>query len=213
VFFLRSEFPTYEVVMKLYWAPHSRAIRAIWLLEEIGRPYERVLVDIRHGGQNDAEFSRANPLKKVPALVDEGICVAESAAICAYLADKFPETRLAPRLDDPLRGPYLQWLFFVAANMEPAFLQRAMNLQVDPIQAGWGSFERVIGVIEDAIADREWLLGTQFSAADILMATGLYFGMNVMSVVPKTPVLVDYIARAGARPALQRASAIDSGEA
>lgn len=196
--------------MKLYWAPHTRAIRAIWLLEEIGEPYERVRVTIR-GKEADPGLARANPMKKVPTLTDGDINVPETGAICAYLADKFPEAKLAPRIGDPLRGPYLHWLFFNAANMEPAFLQKMMNIEIDPAAAGWGSFDLVMDVVEAAVSDCEWLVGAQFSAADVLMATSLYYGMHIMKVVPERPAFVAYIQRAGARPAFQRANAIDSG--
>jgi glutathione S-transferase len=198
------------MTMKLYWAPQSRAIRAVWMLEEIGQPYERVRVTLR-GDHVDAGLARANPMKKVPTLTDGNVNVAETGAICAYLADKFPEAKLAPPIGDPLRGPYLHWLFFNAANMEPAFLQKMMNIEIDPVAAGWGSFDRVMGVVEAAVSDSEWMLGSQFSAADVLMATSLYYGMHIMKVVPTHPAFTDYIARAAARPAFLRANAIDSG--
>lgn len=199
--------------MKLYWAPRTRSIRVLWLLEEIGCPYERVLVDIRQGDQEKAGYERVHPLRKVPALEDGGIHIAESPAICAYLADKFPAAGLAPRLDDPQRGPYLQWMFFAAGNMEPAFFQAAMNLEVPSSQAGWGSFDRCMGVIERAVEKQDWLLGKQFSAADILVATSLYFGMKIMGVVPEKPAFLAYLGRAAARPGYQRANAIDNAAA
>lgn len=195
--------------MNLYWAPRTRALRAVWLLEEIGQPYERIRVTIR-GDHVDAGLARANPMKKVPTLTDGDVNVAETGAICAYLADKFPDAKLAPRIGDPLRGPYLHWLFFNAANMEPAFLQKMMNIEIDPVAAGWGSFDRVMDVVEDALSDREWLLGSQFSAADVMMITSLYYGMHLLKVVPQRPAFLAYIGRGAARPAFQRANAIDS---
>src|SRR6516225_6145346 len=103
---------TEENMMKLYWAPQSRAFRALWMLEEAGCPYERVLVDIRKGEQSAPAFRAVNPMMKVPALTDGAAAVAESAAICAYVAERVPEARLAPPLGDPGRGRYLHWLFF-----------------------------------------------------------------------------------------------------
>lgn len=199
--------------MKLYWSPHTRSIRVIWLLEEIGCPYERVLVDIRQGDQRKPGFDKINPLRKVPALEDDGVHVAESAAICTYLADKFPHAGLAPRLDDRLRGQYLQWMYFAASNMEPAFFQAAMNLEIQESQAGWGSFDRCIGVIDKAVSEHNWLLGERFSAADVLVATSLYYGMKIMNIVPERPAFLAYLSRAAARPAFQRAQDIDTGAA
>ena len=199
--------------MKLYWSPHTRSIRVLWLLEEIGCIYKRVLVDIRQGDQKRPGFEAINPLRKVPALEDDGVHVAESGAICAYLADKFAGAGLAPRVDDPLRGPYQQWMYFAAGNMEPAFFQAAMNLEVPEMQAGWGSFDRCIGAIENAVSQQNWLLGERFSAADVMMATSLYYGMKIMNIVPERPAFLAYLSRAAARPAFQRAQAIDNGAA
>lgn len=196
--------------MKLYWAPRTRAIRAVWLLEEIGCPYERIRITIR-GEATDPGLARANPMKKVPTLTDGDVNVAETAAICTYLADKFPEANLAPKIGDPLRGRYLHWMFFNAANMEPAFLQKMMNIEIDPVAAGWGSFDRVMDVVEAAVSGDGWLLGPRFSAADVLMATSLHYGMHILKVVPERPAFTAYTARAAARPAFQRTNAIDSG--
>ena len=103
-------------MMKLYWAPQTRAFRAVWMLEEAGRPYERVLIDIRNGAQSTPAFQVVNPMMKVPALADGAAMVAESAAICAYVAERVPEANLAPPPGDPSRGRYLHWLFFAAAS-------------------------------------------------------------------------------------------------
>ena len=198
-------------MIKIYWAPRTRSFTTLWMMEETGQPYERVLIDIRQGDQKRPGFAEINPLRKVPALEDGDVHVAESAAICTYLADKFPGAGLAPRLDDRLRGRYLQWMFFAAGNMEPAFFQAAMNLEVPEAQAGWGSFDRCMGVIEGAVSQDNWLLGERFSAADVLVATSLYYGMKIMGVVPERPAFLAYISRAAARPAFQRAQMIDNG--
>src|SRR5438105_12576428 len=100
--------------MKLYWAPKTRSLRALWVLEEAGVTYERALVDIRGGGQNDPEFRAVNPMAKVPALADGEARLAESAAICAYVAERYPQARLAPEIGAPARGRYLHWLFFAS---------------------------------------------------------------------------------------------------
>src|SRR5262249_34592954 len=108
-------------MMKLYWAPQPRAGRAVWMMEEAGAPYERVLVDIRSGAQNTPAYHAVNPMEKVPALTDGDAAVAESSAICAYVADRVPEAGLAPPIGDPSRGRYLHWLFFAAGCIEAAY--------------------------------------------------------------------------------------------
>lgn len=199
--------------MQLYWAPWTRSSRVLWLLEEIGCPYERVLVDIRKGGQDEPAFRTINPLGKVPALADGETRVAESAAICAYLTERFPEAGLAPALGDPLRGRYLQWLFFAAGCIEPAFLQKLHGLALEPGTAGWGSSERVMAVLEQALTPGPWILGDRFSAADCLLGTDLAFGLQVLQAVEPRHAFAAYIERCDARPARQRALAINADAA
>lgn len=197
--------------MQIYWAPRTRSLRALWLLEEIGCPYERVLVDIRSGAQDEPTFRAINPMGKVPALADGEARVAESGAICAYLADRFPEAELAPSPGDPLRGRYLQWLFFAAGCLEPAFLQRAAGLELSPVTAGWSSAERVSEVLERALSGGPWILGERFTAADCLLGTDIAFGIQVMRALEPRPAFTAYVERCDARPARQRALAIDAG--
>lgn len=99
-------------MMKLYWSPRSRSFSGLWLMEETGQPYERVLTDISTGAQKTPEFLAVNPMGKVPALKDGDISIAEASAICAYVAERYPDAKLAPPIGDPRRGKYLQWLFF-----------------------------------------------------------------------------------------------------
>jgi len=197
--------------MKLFWAPQSRAFRAVWMLEEAGQPYERVLIDIRNGGQVDAEFRRVNPMAKVPALRDGDAMVAESAAICAYVAERYPEAGLAPPLGDPLRGRYLHWLFFAAGCIEPAYTQKMTKLELNSAQAGWASFDRVVDVLDDAVQHVPWILGDRFSAADVMLGADLWFGFNLMKILPPRPALQAYVDRCSERPAFQRALAMDKG--
>ena len=126
-------------MMKLYWAPGTRSLRTLWMLEEAGVPYERIHVDIRNGGQNDPAFRRINPMGKVPAFEDGAAQLAESAAICAYIAERCPEAGLAPQIGDPLRGRYFHWLFFAPGCIEPAFTQKFTNIELPTTAAGWGS--------------------------------------------------------------------------
>jgi glutathione S-transferase len=198
--------------MKLYWAPRTRSLRALWVLEESGLPYEREVIDIRAGGQSTPEFRAINPMMKVPALADGAARVAESGAICAYVAEK-AEGRLSPAPGDPARGRYLQWLFFAGNCIEPAFTQKFTNLQLPSSSAGWGDFNRVIEVLEEAVQPGPWLLGERFTSADVMIGSDLFFGIELFKIVEPRPAFIAYIDRCKARPAFKRALAIDNGEA
>lgn len=198
-------------MIRLYCYPRTRSLRALWMLEETGLPYERVTVDIRNGEQDGAAYRAINPMGKVPALADGEVLVAESGAICAYLADKVPEQGLAPALGDLLRGRYLQWLFFAAGCDEPAIAQRFLNFPSDPRAIGWGSADKVFGVLDQALSKGPWILGDRFSAADVMIGSDLIFAVERFKVQPPTPAFTAYLERCHARPALQRAIAIDAG--
>lgn len=195
--------------MKLYWCPQTRSFRALWLMEEAGRPYERVLVDIRKGDQDKPEFRAINPMGKVPALADGEAKLAESAALCAFVAERVPEAGLAPAVGDPKRARYLQWLFFAAGCIEPAYTQKMTGLSLTTSQAGWGSFERVVDVLEQAVQPGPWVLGERFSAADVMIGADLHFGLTLMKIVPPRPAITAYVARCAERPAWTRATAIE----
>ena len=117
-------------MIQLYWSPRSRSFSAIWLMEETGLPYERVLTDISTGAQKAPEFLKINPMGKVPALKDGDAALGEAAAICGYIADRCPEAKLAPAPSDPKRARYLQWLFFSPSCIEPALIQIFTKLEV-----------------------------------------------------------------------------------
>lgn len=199
-------------MITLYWAPRTRSLRILWLLEEIGRPYERRHVDIRSGAQSSAEYRAVNPMMKVPALTDGPVTVAESGAICAYLADRYPEAGLAPAVDDPCRGDYLRWLFFSAGCVEAAITQIFAKVDIEPSMAGWGSAERVQDVIEAGVAKGPWLLGDTFSAADVALGSDLHFALAFKMFEPR-PAFTAYVERCHARPAFGRASAIEAAGA
>lgn len=196
-------------MLKLYWRPQTRAFRALWLLEEAGIPYERVSVDT-NAPDSVPEFATVNPMRKVPAIKDGEAMVAESAAICTYVADQYPKSGLAPAIGDPLRGRYLHWLFFAAACIEPAYTQKFTGLELPPGTAGWGSFERVIDVLEDALKKGPWLLGARFTAADVMIGSDLDFGINRFKIVSGKPAIDAYAKRCVDRPAYKRALAIDA---
>lgn len=199
--------------MKLYWCPQTRSFRGLWLMEEAGRPYERVLVDIKKGDQNKPAFRAVNPMGKVPALSDGEAKVAESAALCAYVAERVPEAKLAPPVGDPARGRYLHWLFFAAGCIEPAYTQKFTNLTLPESTAGWGSFDRVVDVLEQAVQTGPWLLGERFSAADIMIGADIHFGLTLLKIIPPRPAFTAYVGRCAERPAFQRAQAIEADAA
>ena len=138
-------------MMKLYWSPRTRSFSALWLMEETGQAYERVLTDISTGAQKTPEYLAINPMGKVPALKDGDATLAEAAAICAYVAERYPEARLAPPLGDPGRAKYLYWLFFAPGCIEPAMMQVATKVEMPSVAAGWGEASRVFDVLDKAL--------------------------------------------------------------
>src|SRR4030081_3803365 len=198
-------------MMKLYWSPRSRSFSTLWLMEEIGQPYERVLTDISKGEQKAPDYLAINPMGKVPALRDGDATLAEAAAICAYVAERYPQANLAPPLGDPLRAKYLYWLFFAPSCIEPAMVQLATKIEMSSVSAGWGDAQRVFDVLDAALAKGPWILGDTFSAADIAIGSGLNFAVRLFKMVPARPSFDAYIARCMARPAFQRAEKIAAG--
>jgi glutathione S-transferase len=198
-------------MMKLYWCPRTRSFTALWLMEETGQPYERVLTDISTGAQRNTDYLKINPMGKVPALQDGDATLAEAAAICAYVAERYPQAKLAPPVGDPARAKYLYWLFFSPGCIEPAIMQLATKVEMNPVAAGWGDAQRVIDVLDGALQKGPWLLGENFSAADIVIGSGLNFGMRLFKMIPSRPSFEAYVARCMARPAFQRAEKLAAG--
>jgi glutathione S-transferase len=198
-------------MMQLYWSPRTRSFTALWLMEETGAPYERVLTDISTGAQKTPDYLAINPMGKVPALKDGDATLAEASAICAYVAERYPEAKLAPPLGDPLRAKYLYWLFFMPGCIEPAMMQIATKIEISPVSAGWGEATRVFDVLDAALARGPWILGENFSAADVAIGAALNFSVRLFKMVPSRSSFDAYIARCMARPAFQRAEKIAAG--
>jgi glutathione S-transferase len=198
-------------MMKLYWSPRTRSFSALWLMEETGQPYERVQTDLSKGEQKTPDYLAINPMGKVPALRDGEATLAEAAAICAYVAERYPQANLAPPLGDPLRAKYLYWLFFSPGCVEPAMVQLATKIEMNPTSAGWGDAQRVFDVLDAALGEGPWLLGEAFSAADIMIGSGLNFAVRLFKMAPSRPSFDRYLDRCAARPAFQRAGAIAAG--
>jgi glutathione S-transferase len=198
-------------MMKLYWSPRSRSFSGLWILEETGQPYERVLTDISTGAQKTPEYLAINPMGKVPALKDGDVSIAEAAAICAYVAERYPDAKLAPPVGDPRRAKYLQWLFFAPSCIEPALIQIFTKLEVPASTAAWGDANQVFDVLDKALEKGPWILGDTFSAADVIIGSGLNFAVKLFKMVPTRPSFDRYIEACSARPAFQRATALAAG--
>ncbi|MCF2521473.1 glutathione S-transferase family protein [Bradyrhizobium sp. G127] len=198
-------------MMQLYWCPRSRSFSALWLMEEVGQPYERALIDITTGAQKTSEFLAINPMGKVPALKDGDATVAEASAICAYVAERYPEAKLAPPVGDPRRAKYLQWLFFSPGCIEPAMIEIFTKISVPTSTAAWGSAAQVFDVLDAALEKGPFLLGDMFTAADIMIGSGLNFATRLFKMVPARPSFDRYIDACSARPAFQRATELAAG--
>lgn len=195
--------------MRLYWAPQTRSVRAIWMLEEAGAEYELELVDIRAPDRRDGEaFRAASPMGKVPALCDGDAAMSESAAICLYVADRYAPGRLAPAVDDKERGRFLYWLLYTPAVIEPAMSERFNGVEPNRGRSGWGDFDLMIETWAAALGDRQWILGDAFSAADVMLGSSARF-LRDFGMLPEAPAIEAYADRCGARDACRRAIEID----
>jgi glutathione S-transferase len=190
----------------LHHHPFSRAANTVWMLEEVGQPYELKFVDIMAGEQRTPEFGRINPMGKLPTLVDGDTVVTEAAAIGLYLADRYSHGTLAPRVDDPARGAYLRWSLFAPSVIEPGTMARAAKWDYRPSQAGWGDYEPMLDTIERAIGAGPWLLGERFTMADVIFGGTVRYMLMVKSLEAR-PAFTAYAERLAARPACKAAQA------
>lgn len=195
----------------LYTNPQSRGRIARWMLEEVGAPYKVEVLEYG-AGMKSAAYLKINPMGKVPALRHGDAVVTEAAAICAYLADAFPEAGLAPPPGDAQRGPYLRWLFFMAGPFEAAVVNKVLGFQVPPENermAGYGTYAHVMDAVEGWLSTHDYAAGDVFTAADVYMGAGLGWGMQ-FGTVEKRPAFERYFARVGNRPAAKRAAELDN---
>lgn len=200
--------------MKLYYAPQTRAGRPRWLLEELGVPYELVRLDLSKGEHKTAAYMKIHPHGAVPALVDGDLTMFESAAICSYLADKYPEKGLAPAVGTPARGLYYQWMHYAMATLEPPVLQVFLNTLMLPeaerrpaaVEEGKHKFAEVARVLEQALTGKSFILGEQFSAADVVLG-GTLIWARFLGLTSGYPALEAYASRLAERPAYKRARA------
>ena len=194
-----------------YTHPMSRGRIVRWMLEEVGQPYRTEVLDYGEGGMKSPAYLAINPMGKVPAISHGGTVVTEAAAICAYLADAFPQAQLAPPPGDRARGAYYRWLFFAAGPVEAAVADKAMGWEAPPERSrmlGYGAYGQMLDTLEKAVAGREYLAGDRFSAADLYVGAQLGWGMQ-FGTIEKRPAFEPYVARLHQRPAFARAMQID----
>ncbi len=194
--------------IKFYTNPMSRGRIVRWMLEEAGAPYETEYL-VYGGSMKSPEYLAINPMGKVPAIVHGDQTVTECAAICAYLADAFPEANLAPAPDR--RGAYYRWLFFAAGPVEAATTDRSLGLSVPAerkMMAGYGDFDDMYATLVKAVSDTPYICGDLFTAADVYVGSHIGWGLQFGSLPPHD-ALASYFARLAERPASKRASELD----
>ncbi len=188
-------------------APMSRSNIVSWMLEELGVPYEVRAISLERNDQKKPDYLALNPMGKVPAIEHQGVIITEAAAICAYLADEFPAARLSPHIGDARRGLYLKWLFFGPSCLEQAIIDRMHNRALAPARASsYGEYDTVMETIAQAVTTGPFLIGDQFTGADVVIGSDLQWG-TFMKAVPQRPEFAAYLGRLQQRPALQRAFA------
>ncbi|MCA8902114.1 MAG: glutathione S-transferase family protein [Hyphomonas sp.] len=194
--------------LTFYTNPMSRGRIARWMLEESGADYDTVF--LRYGPEmQGADYKAINPMMKVPAIVHKGKAVTECAAICAYLAEAFPDAGLAPRPEE--RADYYRWMFFAAGPWEQASTNKSMGFEIPAdkgMMAGYGDFDRTLNVLTGAVTAHPYVCGDRFTAADVYVGSHIAWGMQFGSI-PPSPTLQDYVGRLMARPASARGNEKD----
>lgn len=196
--------------LTLYHIAPSRSSVVHWMLEELGEPYDIHLLSMKRGENRAPEYLSINPMGKVPAIRHGDVVITEAAAICTYLADEFPQAKLNVPIGDPRRGQYLKWLFFGPSCVEPAIADRAWPRREEPQKSalGYGDYDSVIDVLAQGVSRAPYLMGDQFTAVDVVIGSGLRYGM-MFKLLPERPEFTAYTARLAQRPALQRAEQKD----
>ncbi|SFL77910.1 glutathione S-transferase family protein [Rugamonas rubra] len=196
--------------LTLFHTPYSRSSGTLALLEELHAEYALHLVNQKKGEQRQPEYLAVNPMGKVPALLHGEALVTEQVAIFIYLADLYPQAKLAPAIGDPLRGPYLRWMAFYGSCFEPAVCDFSLKREPAP-QSGcpYGDYQTTLDTLTAQLAKGPYLLGDTFSAADVLWASSLSW-IVAFKMVPELPLITAYIERVNQRPAMQKAAAKDA---
>jgi glutathione S-transferase len=190
-----------SVPVTLHHSPNTRSSAILWILEEIGQPYTVNVLNTKTGEHRTPKQLEINPMGKVPALQHGAATITESCAIAMYLAEIYPAANLAPPIGDPLRGPFLRWMFFYAACVEPAIIDKA--LQREPgaqTMSPYGSFDATMDTMVSTIDTGPFMLGSSFTVLDAVYGSGLGFGM-MFKIVPERPEFTAYLNRLRQRPA------------
>lgn len=203
------------MTLTLYTNPQSRGRIARWMCEELkeaaGIAYDAVVLD--YGPRMKApEYLAINPMGKVPAIVHDGTVVTEAAAICAYLADAFPEAGLAPPPGDPARGPYFRWMFFAAGPLEQAIVNRTLGVTQDADRqqmVGYGTYDATVDALDGWLSAHDHVTGARFTAADVYVGAAVSWGL-AFGTLPKRAAFEAYAGRLMIRPAARRADEIDA---
>ena len=194
--------------LKFYTNPQSRGQIVRWMLEEVGQPYDTEILDYATTLKGDA-YAKINPMQKIPAIVHDGNIVTEVAAICLYLADAFPAAGLAPPPAE--RADYYRWTFFAAGPIEAAFSNKSVGWEPDAAKQrmfGYGSFERAVDTLEQAVTGKRFIAGDQFSAADVVVGSQIGF-MLMFKLLEPRPAFTSYIASVTDRDAYRRGKQLD----
>lgn len=200
---------------KLFWSPNTRSVRALWLLEEAGIRYERVQITLNDPkSRANPEFGATSPMGKVPALLDGPTRISDSGAMCIYISDAYPGAGLGPPVGHPDRGAFLQWTLFNNSNLEPAMAERAYKITPNRHQNGWGDYESTMTTLRKGLEKGPFILGDRFTAADVMLGSGLNFMFLFKMLGPdEEPLFKAYVDRCMARPAAQSANRINAGQA
>lgn len=199
--------------MKLYFAPRTRAVRARWLLEELGIPYELVRLDLSRQENTTPAYLAVHPLGEVPALVDGEVTLTDSLAICLHLADRFPDKHLAPRVGSGERGLYYQWMVFAEVSLDSVVMEFYKDARLSgerPAHSEEESaklrtrLERMFDVLHAGLDGREFLVGGVFTAADGVMVSILHLA-HTLGLLDGRPRLMEYVKRHTQRPAVRKA--------
>ncbi|WP_417450979.1 glutathione S-transferase family protein [Kordiimonas sp.] len=191
--------------MKHYFNPMSRAITTHWMLLEADVVHEQIVVDLANGDTDTPDYRAINPMGKIPALVDGDVVVTETAAICAYIADKFPEKGLAPALGTAERGKYYRYLFVPGTTLEPMFTVASLGIQDYPAKsAGFGDLKRCLATIEAMTPETDWVLGRGFTAADVVFGGILDMAVQFGWLKAPSKRVAAYVERIRSRPAYQK---------
>jgi len=198
-----------DPTLTLYHSPNTRSLGTRILLEELGVDYRLHVLNMQAGEHRKPAYLTINPMGKVPAIMHDGALVTEQGAIYLYLADAFPAAGLAPPIGDPLRGPYLRWLFFYGSAFEPALVDRAMQRDAGrAAMSPYGDFDTMFGTLTTQLGRGPYLLGEQFSAADVLWGTALGWTTQ-FKLIPEQADIAAYVARITGRPSVARVRALD----